>query len=89
MIEKKIIKQIIDEMPYALPKHLVPCIKEAMRKYASQQRTEGIKEGFEAAREVKAHNVDGDKERVNAILALWNNSLAEHPTVDDYLSTKR
>ena len=63
-------------------------LMDKIYEYASQQREEGIREGFEAARVVKSHNIDGDKERVYAILALWNISLAEYPTADDYLNQK-
>lgn len=51
--------------------------------YASQQRTEGIREGFEAARErgIRKRTYDGVGE-----LPVYGNL---YPTADDYLNSKK
>ena len=51
-----------------------PALVDAIKEYASQQRTEGIKEGFEAAREW-----DITADAPNRYLYF---------TVDDYLNSK-
>lgn len=53
-------------------------IYRAMEAYASQQRTEGIREGFEAARDVLCE------------CKVWNceGSEKKYPTADDYLNSK-
>lgn len=50
-----------------------------LEEYASQQRTEGIKQGFEAAREVESE------------CKVWNceGNVRKYPTVDDYLNSKK
>ena len=54
-------------------------IDRAMEIYASQQRTEWIKQGFEAAREVESE------------CKVWNceGNVRKYPTVDDYLNSKK
>ena len=59
--------------------HIVKIIDRAMEIYASQQRTEWIKQGFEAAREVESE------------CKVWNceGNVRKYPTVDDYLNSKK
>lgn len=55
--------------------YLYRSMVDVMNEYASQQRTEGIKEGFEAAREI------------DPLSTLEHGIL--YATVDDYLNEKK